>query len=175
MTVFVTKDNFGLKYKTEQASSDWKYFPNSVTDVKSISKFFEQGGHQPAGGKYDPPKLEFRDEKFKPVVYFSVPKDRHFAAANFDTSKRVWIDIKDFTTELEIHDFLRPRCAYDLEPEVLNLDTLTEKNALLMSKASPEALADLHKTFATDAAIELHLTNHAKQYHDARAIVSFGE
>lgn len=175
MTVYIQKDKLGLQYKTELNSSRWHYFPKSVKDAADMRRYFEEGKHQPAGGRYDPPKLDFRDGKFKPVVYFTVSKDRRFASANFDSGKRVMIDSKDLTTELEIHDFLRPRCAFNLEEDVLNLDTLAEKNALLMSKASPNALTELHKTFATDTAIELYLSDHAKQYHNSKAIVNFGE
>ena len=175
MTVYIQKDQFGLKYKTQENSLGWKPFPNSVTDAASISKFFEQGGHQPTGGKYDPPKLDFRDAKFKQVVYYTVDKNRGLATANFNPATKVNIDVRDPATELEIHDFLRPRCAYDLEKEVLNLDTLAEKNALLMSKASSAALSELNTTIKTNEAINLYLSNHAKQYHDARAVVNFSE
>jgi hypothetical protein len=174
-TVYVKKDKFGLAYKTEQNSTGWKYFPDSVKSALAMRKYFEEGRHQPWGGKHDPPQLDFRDEKFKPVVYFTVNKTRTFAAADFDSNKRVLIDSKDLATELEIHDFLRPRCAFSLENEVLMLDTLAEKNALLLSKASPEALAELNKIIKTNEAVTLYLSNHAKQNNNSDAIINFEE
>lgn len=175
MKVFVTKDQFGLKYRTEINNSSWKSFPTTVKTANDIKNYFEQGRHQPAAGRYDTPRLDFRDEKFLPVVFFTVTKDKRFAVANFDETKRVNIDVKDLATELEIHDFLRPRCAFDLEPEVLNLDTLAEKNALLISKASSQALSELDNTIKTNDAINLYLTNHAKQFHNTRTVINFEE
>lgn len=173
MTVYITKDQFGLKYKTEINSSRWAYFPETVKDAASISKYFEQGRHQPAGGKHDPPVLDFRDENFKPVVYFTISKDRRTAFANFNTGKQVTIDSRDLATDLEIHDFLRPRCHYALEDDLEKLNDLTEQTALLTSKASTQALADLHKTLATDTAIEYFLSNHAKKSSNASAIIEY--
>ena len=175
MTVYITKDQFGFKYKTEINSSRWAYFPETVKDAASISKYFEQGRHQPAGGKHDPPVLDFRDENFKPVVYFTVSKDRKTAIANYDTGKRVNIDSKDLATELEIHDFLRPRCQFALEEDLKKLNDLSEQTKLLTSKASTQALADLHNNLATDTAIEYFLSNHAKNNSNSATIIEFTE
>lgn len=172
-TIYIQKDQFGLKYKNETGSPSWKPFPDSVTDVASISKFFESGGDKPSAGKYDPVKLNFSDEKLKPAAYYNVNKDRRFASVNFDINKRVLIDSKDVGTDLEIHDILRPRCKFELEEDLTKLDDLEDQVKLLRRKASPEALSELHKTLATDEAVGLFLSNHAKQYHNAKAVVSF--
>lgn len=174
-TVYIFKDPFGLKWKNPTGNPTWRSFPNGVTDAKSISKFFEQGGDQPSGGNYDPVKLNFSDEKLKPATYYHVNKERRSAAVNFDINKRANIDSDDIATDLEIHDFLRPRSKFELEEDLTKLNDLEDQVKLLVKKATPEALAELHKTLATDEAVGLFLSNHAKKFHNSKSIVSFEE
>lgn len=175
MTVYITKDKFGLKFKTEANSNGWTYFSDNVNDAAGISKYFEQGSHQLVGGKYNPPTLDFRNEKFEPVVCFTVSNDRKYAFENFDPGKKILIDSRGLATDLEVHDFLRPRCPFALEEELVKLDTLEEKTALLLKEASAQALIDLHKHLATDTAIQDFLGNHAKKYSNSEAIIEFTE
>lgn len=177
MKVLVAKDKFSLKYKIEgMTCSTWKSLPNTVKTADDIIKHFAEGRHQPIARKFDPPTLSFVDENLRPVVYFNVSKDKRHAVEDFDPKKKVRFHTPDFAaTDLELHDFLRDRCRFDLEREIIELDSLEEKNNLMLKNASAETLAELHQTFLTEDSISSHLRSHAKQYHNAAVNINFTE
>jgi len=156
-TVFVTKTNYGLAYKTEAGSTGWHYFPEHIHNIEGIMNYLTTG-------RRDEPAINFVNQDLEPAIFYSLSQDKSYATANFDNSKQLPLDNHNFVSVADQINYLKTYADRETEAEADSLKTEREQKSFLLKRATPEMKAEFEKHIAeskTTDAIEKICTEHA--------------
>lgn len=101
--VYVTRDKYGFKYKTEPLS-DWSYLPDRVTDQKTLQNYFTDDGRR------DPVQVVFTDSYGKPASIIEVTRKESKVECIVNAGEgRFQLFCFDFLDNKEAIQFFRER------------------------------------------------------------------
>lgn len=169
-SITVSKDQFGLIYKSEVNSASWQRFPDGVTTPEQINNYFTNGG------RYDKPQIIFYGDKEGQKKLYQIIKKGDKVTALVDFEKILSFADSDFMTINEQLEFLQQKAPTEVTREAEQLETDKEKFRYYLENAEPDIKVELQNRInerMTETRIKELCQAHAKEYFNKEAIVEF--
>ncbi len=166
-SVFLNKDKFGLRYRTENGSA-WSYLPDRCQNTEEVLKLFTQNG------RYEEPMLIFTDDRGERVNYYNIKNN--VAIVNFDKKYSLQLPVEAFLPYQEQIEYLQQFSDRALDSDVLKLPSDFQKLQLLKQNASEGELNNLKemiKERMTSENIEKFCQEHSQKFYQNKAVVIF--
>jgi hypothetical protein len=157
MKVKVKHSKYGLLYCLDN-DTKYSYFPNNITSIAEMKRFFVNGGHSDTRGTFNTPDIVFVNQAGQEAKLYTIKPGEKLAGqriATVDLDKKYIFD--DITTDAEKLEFLRFHLPEDIETEKLESDkdkvtayfqsadegTKTAFKQMISDKLTPEVMKDL--------------------------------
>ena len=169
-TVTVTKDAFGLMYKSEVNSALWQRFPDGIKTQSDIVNYITNGG------KWDT-QIVFIGDKSGDKKLYQVTRKGNKITALVDFQNILSFAASDFMSFSEQIEFLQQKATTEVTREAEQLETDKEKFRYYLENANQDCIDELRiriNETMTDSKITELCKLHAKEYFNKEAIVEFG-
>jgi hypothetical protein len=141
MKVKVRMSKYGFMYCLEGGRC-FTYFPDSVTSIEHMKRYFVNGGHTSARGIFDEPSIQFVNQEGRPAKIFTVKPDKKIIV---DFNRQFLYDPSEVVPIEDKLNFFRDHATREQDIEADKLASDSERIKYYLSVSTKETKAEYQK------------------------------